>query len=169
MRPDKSSRLRRVVIVAALLATGAASAEAVKPQDVATAFCQAYLDKNTGAMRALFTPSLANEVAAAEKRSKAIAEATPDLNAPFAAGIPFQSFPDPAPVCEPGDVSQAGQRIEIELMYTHPDGSASNWTDRLKLVDEGGRLLIDDIVFADVANGTPDMTLRRVLIEAFDY
>jgi hypothetical protein len=38
----------------------------------------------------------------------------------------------------------------------------------LKLVAEGGRLLVDDIIFANVANGEPDQGLRRALFEAFD-
>ena len=39
---------------------------------------------------------------------------------------------------------------------------------RLKLVAEGDGLLIDDILFANVANGEPDQGLRQALFEAFD-
>jgi hypothetical protein len=35
-------------------------------------------------------------------------------------------------------------------------------------VAEGDRLLVDDVLFPNVANGEPDQTLRKVLFQAFD-
>ena len=54
------------------------------------------------------------------------------------------------------------------MIYLFPETPNADWTDRLKLVAEGDRLLVDDIIFANVANGEPDQGLRKVLFEAFD-
>ena len=88
---------------------------------------------------------------------------------PFGDGIPYQAFPDTAPGCEVGKVSDGSGRVEVEIDYLFAETPKANWTDRLKLVAEGDRLLVDDILFANVANGEPDQGLRRVLFEAFDH
>ena len=97
-----------------------------------------------------------------------IAKATPDEKPPFGDGIPYQAFPDVAPVCEVGKITEKSGRIELEIGYVFPETPNGIWTDALKLVPQGDRLLIDDILFANVANGEPDQGLRKVLFEAFD-
>jgi hypothetical protein len=67
-----------------------------------------------------------------------------------------------------GEISDKSSRIEIEVNYLFPETPNASWTDRLKLVAEGEKLLVDDILFANVANGEPDQGLRRALFEAFD-
>ena len=83
----------------------------------------------------------------------------------------FRTRPSPtlAQGCEAGRVEEKPGRIEIEVNYLFPETPNADWTDRLKLVAEGDGLRIDDIVFADVANGEPDQRLRRALFEAFDH
>jgi hypothetical protein len=139
-----------------------------KPQDVGAAFCAARLSSDATAMRLLFSPSLLKAIGEAEARNRIIAEATPGEKPPFGDGIPFQSFPDQAPVCEADEVREVSGHPEMDINYAFPETPAAGWTDRLKLLPQAEGSLIDDILFADVANGNPNQGLRRVLFEAFD-
>jgi hypothetical protein len=156
---------RIVLLVAALFAGGAFAAD--DPRAVAAAFCKARLADDEAATMALLTPSLVKVIEEAKARSDVIAKATPDEKPPFGDGIPYQSFPDVAEGCEAGE---AGDKtgIEIEVKYLFPKTPNADWTDRLKLVTEGDKLLVDDILYANVANGEPDQGLRQALFEAFD-
>ncbi len=139
-----------------------------RPQEIGTAFCEARLHGDDRAMHSLLSPSLQKAVEEAEARNRIIAEATPGEKPPFGDGIPYQSFPDQAPVCQVGEVREVSGRAEVDINYAFPETPAANWTDRLKLLPQAEGFLIDDILFADVANGTPNQGLRRVLFEAFD-
>ncbi|MEP9385651.1 hypothetical protein [Mesorhizobium sp. KR9-304] len=164
--------MRFAVLVGALFAStmlssaGAFAAEA--PRDVGAAFCKARLGDDEAATLALLTPSLAKLVDEAKARNDVIAKATPDEKPPFGDGIPYQAFPDVAQGCEAGEITDKSGRLEIEINYLFPKTPKANWTDRLTLVAVGDRLLIDDIVFANVADGEQDQGLRRVLFDAFD-
>ena len=153
-------------LTAALLAGGAFAAD--DPRAVAAAFCKARLANDEAATLALLTPSLVKVIEEAKVRSDVIAKATPDEKPPFGDGIPYQSFPDVAEGCEAGEISDKSGRVEIEVNYLFPETPNAGWTDRLKLVAEDDKLLVDDILFANVANGEPDQGLRRALFEAFD-
>jgi hypothetical protein len=153
-------------LMAALFAGGALAAD--DPRAVAAAFCKARLANDETATLALLTPSLVKVIDDAKSRSDIIAKATPDEKPPFGDGIPYQAFPDVAPGCEAGKVSNGSGRVEVEVTYLFPETPNADWTDRLKLVTEGDRLLVDDIIFANVANGEPDQGLRQALFEAFD-
>src|SRR5688572_15809959 len=155
-----------VPLVAALVAGGAFAAD--DPRAVAAAFCKARLADDEPATLALLTPSLVKVIEEAKARNDVIAKATPDEKPPFGDGIPYQAFPDVAQGCEAGEISDRSGRVEVEIDYLFPETPKANWTDRLKLVVDGDRLLIDDILFANVANGEPDQGLRRVLFDAFD-
>jgi hypothetical protein len=150
----------------ALPAGGALAAD--DPSAIVEAFCKARLAGDEAATLALLTPSLVKVIDEAKARNDVIAKATPDEKPPFGDGIPYQAFPDLAQGCEAGKIDEKPGRIEVEVNYLFPETPKANWTDRLKLVTEGGGLRIDDIVFADVANGEPDQGLRKVLFEAFD-
>jgi len=159
----------RFVLAAGFLAllAGAAGAQD-DPRAVVEAFCKARLAYDEGATLALLTPSLRKIIEEAKARNDVIAKATPDEKPPFGDGIPYQSFPDVAPGCEAGEVVEKPGRIEAEVTYRFPETPNGDWTDRLKLVPEGDRLLVDDILYASVANGEPDQGLRVVLFNAFD-
>jgi hypothetical protein len=154
-----------VLLVAALFAGGAFAAD--DPRAVAAAFCKARLADDEAATMALLTPSLVKVIEEAKARSDVIAKATPDEKPPFGDGIPYQSFPDVAEGCEASEASDK-TGIEIEVKYLFPKTPNADWTDRLKLVTEGDKLLVDDILYANVANGEPDQGLRQALFEAFD-
>lgn len=150
----------------ALFASDTLAAE--DPPAIANAFCKARLADDEAATLALLTPSLVKTIEEAKARSDVIAKATPDEKPPFGDGIPYQSFPDLAPGCEAGRVDEKPSHIEVEVNYLFPDTPKARWTDRLKLVAEGDRLLVDDVLFPNVADGEPDQSLRKVLFEAFD-
>ncbi len=161
---------RLAVLAGMLLATalfGAANA-ADDPNEVVEAFCEAREANNDDATRALLTPSLIGEVDAAQARSDLIAKANPEDKPPLGDGIPYQAFPDVPKDCTIGDVTERSGSIEVKVTYSFPDAPDASWTDRLKLVAENGHLMIDAIVYANVANGEPDLSLREILSEAFD-
>jgi hypothetical protein len=155
-----------VPLVAALFAGGAFAGD--DPRVVASAFCKARLADDEPATLALLTPSLVKVIDEAKSRNDVIAKATPDEKPPFGDGIPYQSFPDVAEGCEVGSISEKAGSIEIEVKYLLPKTPNADWTDQLKLVAEGDKLLVDDILYANVANGEPDQGLRQALFEAFD-
>ncbi|MEO9339895.1 hypothetical protein ABFT80_20925 [Mesorhizobium sp. SB112] len=138
------------------------------PEAVAKSFCEARVKGDDAAQRALFSPSLLRAVDEAEARNKLIADANPGEKPPFGDGIPFQGFQDHAPVCKPGKITGRAGRMEIQVSYDLPDFPGNGWSDRLVLVENGKDFLVDDIKFAGLANSDVDLTLRRVLFEAFD-
>ena len=158
-------RLMIAPLAVALFAGGALAED--EPRSVAEAFCKARLADDEGKTLALLTPSLVKVIEEAKARNDVIAKATPDEKPPFGDGIPYQSFPDVAEGCEAGEASDK-TGIEIEVKYLFPKTPNADWTDRLKLVTEGDKLLVDDILYANVANGEPDQGLRQALFEAFD-
>lgn len=163
--------MRYAILVTQLLAAGVVSGVASasdEPRAVAEAFCSSRLANDETATLALLTPSLLEAIEEANARNEIIAKETPDEKPPLGDGIPYQAFPDTAGGCEIGDVVHAGGNVEIKVTYKFADAPDAGWTDRLALVKEGDRLLIDDVIYANVANGEPDYGLRRALFDAFD-
>ncbi len=157
--------------VGALLMTGAVVDSASAEDDaraVGVAFCKARLADDELATRALLSRSLVAAVDEAEARREIVARAAPDEKPPLGDGIPYQAFPDAVGTCEAGRVIEAGGRVELEIVYRFPDAPDAGWTDRIKILTEDGRLAIDDVLYADVANSDPGYGLRRVLFDAFD-
>jgi len=161
--------MNRTAILAGMLLVTSAVWAADDPRTVGEAFCKAREANDDDATRALLTPSLIAEVDAAQARSDVIAKANPDEKPPLGDGIPYQAFPDVPKDCVVGDVTAGAGSSEVKVTYSFPDARDAGWTDRLKLVAENGHLMIDDIIYANVANGEPDLSLRQILAEAFDY
>ncbi|MDW6021042.1 hypothetical protein SAZ10_04620 [Mesorhizobium sp. BAC0120] len=154
-------------LAAGVIAATVSVARADPAQDaakLADIFCQ--LGKQDGEFGRLYlvTKSLGVAIAEAIKKNGEIASAHPDEKPPLGDGIPFQSYPDVAPVCKPGKFTDTGRTQVIEIVYEFPDKPAASWTDRLVLITEEGRPRIDDILFgtADSDNG-----LRKALAAAF--
>jgi hypothetical protein len=137
-------------------------------QEVGTAFCAARVANDEQQVRALLAPSLLKVIEEAERRNDAIAKATPDEKPPLGDGIPYQGFPDHAPVCKAGEAKQISGRTELEVRYEFPHAPDAGWTDSLVLVETGNGLLIDDILYQIPANHTEQIGLRSVLFNAFD-
>ena len=163
--------MKSAVLVGPLLAVALFSGVATAsddPRAVGEAFCKARLGNDEAATLALLTPSLKEAIKEAEARRDVIAKAAPDEKPPLGDGIPYQAFPDVAETCTVGGVIETAGQSEVQVRYSFADAPGAGWTDRLKLVTEGGKLLVDDVVYANVANGEPDLGLRQVLFEAFD-
>lgn len=154
---------------ALLLAGGCGGAFADEDaKTVGEAFCKARLADDEAATRALLTQSLVKAIEEAEKRRAIIAKAAPDEKPPLGDGIPWQAFPDAVEACEVGSVVENAGRVELAITYKFTDAPNAGWTDRIKVVTEGDRLAIDDVLYANVANGDAGLGLRQVLFEAFD-
>jgi hypothetical protein len=164
-------KLRAVPAALSILAgtLGGQVLAADTPRAIAEKFCATRLDDDEKALRSLLTPSLLEAISEAEARNDIIAKASPDEKPPFGDGIPYQTFPDAAPVCEIGAAKQVEGRTEIEVRYLFPGNtSGADWTDRLVLIEAEGRLLIDNVVFETAVNDTDEISLRSLLFNAFD-
>lgn len=117
------------------------------PEFVGFVFCHVASPDVGKGLLYLFTPPFAQLVDDALEHSKKIAAARPDEKPPLGDGIPYQSYPDGAPVCEVGAVGDAGEKWRVEIHRRFPDNPSADWTDRLVLADWHGRLLIDDILY----------------------
>jgi hypothetical protein len=101
----------------------------------------------------LVTRSLTEAINQAQKKNGEIAAATPGEKPPLGDGVPYQSFPDEAPVCKVGKLADKGRNQELEILYEFPETPKGNWTDRLLLIVEDGRLRIDDVLFGPGESG----------------
>lgn len=138
----------------------------VSPQELGQKFCDLHKAGTAEADQAtmvLLTPSLKQAMADGVKKSDEWQKAHPDDKPPLGDGVPFQSYPDVAPICAPGKVSSDGTQVDIE--YRFPDSPDANWTDRIKVMTVDGKLLIDDVVYGvnDFQDG-----LRDSLATMFD-
>ncbi|MEO3998514.1 hypothetical protein [Mesorhizobium sp. CAU 1732] len=133
---------------------------------IAEAFCAARVADDEAATLNLMTPSLRQAVQDAQARNQVLADANPTEKPPFGDGIPYQAFPDAAPICKAGDTGELGGQTTIQVRYEFPDEPSGSWTDRLVLAD--GDALIDDVVYQQFPTDSQLYGLRRGLREAFD-
>jgi hypothetical protein len=159
---------RPMAALCALLLTGGQGFAGPTGKDIGEAFCQIRLKQDEKALRPLLTASLLKVIDEAQARNDVIAKADPDEKPPFGDGIPYQSFPDSAPLCKVGEAKDVPGRVEVPITYDFPETPDADWTDTLVLVSAGGKLLIDDIRFETSVNDTDEISLRRVLFDAFD-
>lgn len=138
------------------------------PQEMGTEFCAARVKDEETRVRALLSPSLLKVIEEAETRNDAIAKAAPGDKPPLGDGIPYQGFPDLAPICKAGPARELSGRTALDISYAFPDAPNAGWTDRLLLVSTDNGLLIDDILYQIPVNHTEQIGLRSVLFNAFD-
>jgi hypothetical protein len=137
--------------LAAMLAVGAGTANADTQSDaqqLGRIFC--VLGRSDGGQFGrmyLLSRSLTQLVNDALKKNDEIASAKPNDKPPLGDGIPYQSFPETAPVCKPGKLTDKGREQVLEIAYSFPETSIDGWTDQLVLIAEDGRLRIDDVLF----------------------
>ena len=132
------------------------------------AFCKARIANDEEATRALLTPSLVKVIEEAEARSDLVAKSVPDEKPPLGDGIPYQAFPDVPAGCDVGAVIDKAGYVEVTVTYRFPDTPNADWSDRLKVVSDDGKAMVDDVIYANVANGEPDLSLRQILMDTFD-
>lgn len=138
----------RIAILAALLVTAApAFAEdqmiTLRPAQFGEIFCIARLGNDMGPVTGILAAHLADAIAVAESKDAEWAQANPGDKPPLGDGIPWQSWPDYAPQCTVGNVTEnLDGSAEVELRYGFPDAPSADFTDRLMLektaIDEFG-------------------------------
>lgn len=148
---------------AAALIAGVSTARADIPEDaqkLGDIFC--LLGKDGGAFGRMYlvTRSLSEQINQAQRKNDEIAAAVPNEKPPLGDGVPYQSYPDEAPVCKVGKLTDKGKTQLLEIIYQFPDNPQGNWADRLELIVEDGRLRIDNVLFGLADNGN---TLRKAL------
>lgn len=141
----------------------------VSPAQVGQIFCIARLGNDMAPVRGLLTDTLAQAIAAAEKKNAAWAAKNPGEKPPLGDGIPWQAYPDYAPQCAPGNVAAGPGTASVEIGYTFPDALEASFTDTLHLRQVEGPVAgspvwrIDNIGYA---HGGGD--LRSFLATTFD-
>lgn len=161
---------RRCAMMAAMLTAMTTLALATPLDEIGAAFCRARKAGSDEETRALLSDALLSTIREAEARNARLAKAAPGDKPPLGDGVPWQSFPDSAPVCQAANAVPEGNRATVEITYDFPDQPNARWTDRLMLVETAdGAWRIDDIRYILFATDSRERGLRRALREAFDY
>lgn len=154
------------VLAIGLAGNGLALAQEADVEPYVQAFCGLRGVEGGAARIHLLSPGLAGEVMKALAENARLQAETPDEKPPLGDGVPYQGYPDAAPVCEPGAVARDGDAVVAEVKYSFPDAPDAGWTDRVVFIaGEGGVYVIDDIRYG--AEG--DDTLRQVLEAVFEF
>jgi len=153
-----------LTLAAGLALTGAAAAQV----DLGTPYVQAFcvLSSAEDGMGRLYlsSPGLNEAIMKAVAENERLQATAPNEKPPLGDGIPWQSFPDVAPVCEAGATTQDGDRLIAQVRYRFPDQPDGDWIDRLVLMKGAdGAYTIDDVLYGEEG----DESLRGVLAEAF--
>lgn len=111
-----------------------------------TLFCQ-LRGEGEPVLRYLVTRSLSEAIDKALAKNDAIAAAHPEEKPPLGDGVPFQAYPDHAPVCRIKAVAPLEGGIGVEIEHQFPDQPSASWTDRLVVKTEEGLAKIDDILY----------------------
>lgn len=140
----------------------------LKPAQFGKIFCIARLGNDMGPVIGILAAGLTDAIAAAEAKDAEWAEANPGDKPPLGDGIPWQSWPDYAPRCAVGSVTEnLDGSAEVELRYDFPDTPRADFTDRLILektaIDEFGTEVwrISNVAYSTGGD------LRAFLAEAF--
>ena len=136
------------------------------PPSIGTAFCKNSQKNDDAGMKALLSPSLADFIHAAEVENDKIVNAAPDEKPPLGDGIPWQAYPDYAPICAVGNIIAISDDItHIDIHHRFTDTPDANWTDRLVLVRSSNGWALDDVLYGhDYKNG-----LRESITAGFSY
>ncbi|MBX3575901.1 MAG: hypothetical protein KF723_01735 [Rhizobiaceae bacterium] len=150
-------------LVMTAMAVPAMSQEKAPEAVVAELFCQLVRSADPSMVRYLVSRPLLEEINAAQEKNDEMQAARPDEKPPLGDGVPYQSYPDYAPVCEIGRILAHSDAVLVTIDYRFPETPDANWSDRLRLVWEDGLLRIDDIRYGpDFAN-----SLRQALKDLF--
>jgi hypothetical protein len=148
-----------LVLLPALYATSVmAQSERGSAEHVAAVFCDNHGDINMGTRAPYLSPGLIESIAAAEAANQRFVEDNPDEKPPLGDGIPWQSAPDYAEKCKPGEPHYMMDVARLTVSYEFPDYPDAGYEDRLWLVLVDGHWLIDDISYA-----SGGLSLRDVL------
>jgi hypothetical protein len=161
--------MRRYLLALPLaVAASATPAFAGEAEDLASAFCATRIKSDAETVKPLLTKSLLAVIKDAEERNDIIAKGNPDEKPPLGDGVPYQSFPDVPDNCEAAAPLTKGGTTEVPVKYEFKAYPDATWTDTLVLVDDGGKLRVNDIRYPGSADGSAQLSLRDVLTGAFD-
>jgi hypothetical protein len=119
-------------------------------------------------LRKIFTPSLVKEIDIAQNRSDKIARRNPQDKPPLGDGIPYQAYPDDAPICRVGNIVQSGTQFKIDIhhQFISVRDKESNWIDILVVHKFGNQeWRVDNILYGYEPDYKSD--LRHALHDAF--
>jgi hypothetical protein len=156
----------------AAIALGAAPAAAqdmvtLTPAQIGQIFCLSRVGNDMAPVSGLLTAGLRDAIVEAEAKNTAYEAANPGDKPPLGDGIPWQTAPDYAATCTPGDVTFKMDEADVKIAYGFPDYPDANFTDtlQLRLVDDpvtDARLWrIDNVGYAE------DGDLRTMLASIF--
>jgi hypothetical protein len=126
----------------------------LSPAAIGPIFCLARTGNDMAPVEGLLTEGLALAIREAEEKSAAIEAQNPGEKPPLGDGVPWQTFPDYAPVCEVGAANPGGTTATVVLDYRFPDAPSADFSDVLILravedpMIQAPRWRIDDIAYA---------------------
>lgn len=146
------------------------------PEDVVEAFYTAYLLGSMSGLPAVdemaglspyLSPGLVRLIEAARAEQQAFMTQNPGEKPPWIEGDLFSSlFEGPTGFMVGAAAGDAGgTRVSIRFTFTDPEDSEATvaWEDAVILREEGGRWLIDDVLFLADWEFKPGASLRSVL------
>lgn len=169
--------MKRTVLAAALLALVVGTPKPAFAQDlgpiimspaqIGEIFCISRIGNDMAPVEGLLTPELQEIIGNAWSANGAYEEEYPGEKPPLGDGLPWQAWPDYAPICQVGAVTIEGNKASVALNYAFPDYPEGNFTDTLQLVlvdAETGFTVwrIDNITYAEG-------DFRTALDDAFDF
>ena len=170
--------MKRTLLIAALLAIVVGTPKPsfaqdtgptiMSPAQIGEIFCILRIGNDMAPVEGLLTPDLTAVIENAWSVNSAYEDEYPGEKPPLGDGLPWQAWPDYAPVCQVGAVTIDGDRATVALNYAFPDYPDANFTDNLQLVRidnaETGFTVwrIDNIAYAEG-------DFRKALEAAFDF
>lgn len=140
-------RLSAALLIVAATVPAQAQMVQLSAEQIGDIFCIARLGNDMAPVEGLLSPVLAAAIGYAEARNAVIAAAAPDEKPPLGDGVPWQAFPDYAPVCTASVSEPDSPEPVVDITYAFPDQPAAGWTDKLLLAREGDVFRIYDIAF----------------------
>lgn len=131
---------------------------------LARLFCQQQSNYDQSALAPHLSPALAALIEKAWAANAAYEAQYPGDKPPLGDGIPWQSWPDAAPLCIAQIPAYDRNTAVVDIDYDFPDQPDASWRDQLVLVRIDSRWLIDDVML----QGDEKLTaiLRSVITEA---
>ncbi len=140
----------------------------INPEQIGQIFCIARLGNDMAPVEGILTAELKQAIADADDRNAAYEDQYPGEKPPLGDGVPWQAWPDYAPVCTVGDIEMMTGDARVELRYSFPDDPAAGFVDTLILrkVDQPdfgvGFWRIDNVAYSTGSD------LKAELVAAFE-
>jgi hypothetical protein len=161
------------LLVLAIAGLGAAPAPAqdtmivLTPEQIGEIFCISRMGNDMAPVEGLKSQTLRIAIEEAEQKNAVWEEANPGDKPPLGDGIPWQSYPDFAPVCTVTEVVYEMDRANVTVNYLFAVKPVVDFADHLELVLEEQSLgdlrwRIDNVSYAT------DGDLRSTLLAIFE-